>query len=57
MTVSILGFTCILICLTFISSTCRGSSIELPFLAKKSWVRASRRSDEKTMSSLTSPEE
>ena len=40
---------------TLISSTLGGSSIGLPFLAKKSWVKASRMSVQKTLSSCISP--
>ena len=40
---------------TFTSSTLGGSSIGFPLRAKKSWVRASRMSEQKTLSSWISP--
>ena len=40
---------------TFTSSTLGGSSIGFPLRAKKSWVRASRISEQKTLSSWISP--
>ena len=40
---------------TFTSSTLGGSSIGFPLRAKKSWVRASRMSEQNTLSSWISP--
>ena len=45
----------IMLPLTLISSTWAGSSMGLPFLAKKSCVSASRMSEQNTLSSIISP--